>query len=80
MEGEGSAWLVGRSEELERLAGLLVPGGLVTVTGPGGVGKTSLATVATSRLAASARVAVADLSAIEDPAAVEPVIAASNVW
>ncbi len=77
MEGEGSAWLVGRSEEVERLAGLLVPGGLVTVTGPGGVGKTSLATVATSRLAASARVAVADLSAIEDPAAVEPVIAAA---
>ncbi len=35
--------LVGRRAELEQLAGLLRPGGLVTLVGPGGVGKTRVA-------------------------------------
>ena len=37
------AALVGRSHELDRLADLVAPGALVTVTGAGGVGKTRLA-------------------------------------
>lgn len=35
--------LVGRDGELEHLGDLVAPGRLVTITGPGGVGKTSLA-------------------------------------
>ncbi len=35
--------LIGRQCELERLAALVAPGGLVTLIGPGGVGKTRLA-------------------------------------
>lgn len=43
--------LVGRDELLEELCGLLSGSGLVTLLGPGGVGKTSLALHAGARLA-----------------------------
>ncbi|MEW9554901.1 BTAD domain-containing putative transcriptional regulator [Nonomuraea sp. NPDC050783] len=43
------AGLVGRQEELDLLAGLLESSRLVTVVGPGGVGKTRLAVEAASR-------------------------------
>lgn len=44
--------LVGRGTELQELAALLASGRLVTVLGPGGVGKTRLARHAADRLAA----------------------------
>ncbi|MGE7386873.1 AfsR/SARP family transcriptional regulator [Streptomyces sp. NPDC004126] len=43
--------LVGRGDEITRVCGLVRAGRLVTLTGPGGVGKTRLALAAASRLA-----------------------------
>jgi predicted ATPase/class 3 adenylate cyclase len=68
---------IGRDEDVEAVAGLLAENRLVTLTGPGGIGKTSLA-VETARLAADRFadgawfVALAD---VEDPATVRSVIA-----
>ena len=68
---------VGRDLELEEIAGLLADRRLVTLTGPGGIGKTSLA-VETARSLADRYadgawfVALAD---VEDPADVRPTIA-----
>jgi predicted ATPase/DNA-binding SARP family transcriptional activator len=42
---------VGREEEIDRVARLLADGRLVTLTGPGGTGKTRLASEAASRIA-----------------------------
>ncbi|MBG0812780.1 BTAD domain-containing putative transcriptional regulator [Planomonospora sp. ID82291] len=42
--------LIGRADELERIRALLGGGRLVTLTGPGGTGKTRLATEAAGRL------------------------------
>ncbi len=60
--------LVGRSAELDSLAGqaLNVPGRLLTLTGPGGVGKTSLALAVARRISPefAAGVCLADLSAV----------------
>ncbi|HTU74012.1 MAG TPA: AAA family ATPase [Trebonia sp.] len=60
---------VGREEELTQLAGLLRHARLITVTGPGGVGKTSVALRATSQ--ASDRYPdgawVVQLSGLSDP-------------
>lgn len=43
--------ILGRDSELEALRGLLTPGALVTLIGPGGVGKTSLAIAAARQIA-----------------------------
>ncbi len=49
-EGPGERPLVGRRVELHALEERLVPGAVVTLTGPGGVGKSRLAAAACSRL------------------------------
>jgi non-specific serine/threonine protein kinase len=68
---------VGRAEAVRAVAGLLERYRLVTVTGPGGVGKTRLAGEV-ARLAA-ARFAdgawLAELAPVRDPARVPPVVA-----
>ena len=46
-----STTLVGRDEDLAALTGMVDPGNVVTVVGPGGVGKTRLATEAALRVA-----------------------------
>ena len=48
---------------------------LVTLTGPGGTGKTRLALAAARRLASEARAVFVDLSAVADPALVVPTVA-----
>ncbi|MEX0782205.1 MAG: winged helix-turn-helix domain-containing protein [Dehalococcoidia bacterium] len=55
-----STTFIGRETELSRLAELLVAGGrpLVTVVGPGGIGKTRLAIAAASRLQTPERLVV----------------------
>jgi predicted ATPase/DNA-binding SARP family transcriptional activator len=70
---------VGRIGDLEALADMLRRSRLVTVVGPGGVGKTRLAVEAGSRQASrfDAGVRLADLSPIDDDAAVVTTIAAA---
>jgi predicted ATPase/class 3 adenylate cyclase len=68
---------IGRDAELDELAGLLAEARLVTLTGPGGIGKTSLAVEAARRVAdrfadGAWFVPLAD---VEDPALVRSVIA-----
>ncbi len=69
--------LLGRVEELRMAGQLLVPGAVVTLTGPGGIGKTRLA----PEIAARRRehfddgVWFVDLSAVSDPAAVGHTVA-----
>ncbi|MFJ5926688.1 ATP-binding protein [Kitasatospora sp. NPDC092948] len=60
---------VGRAAELDALAGLLGRSRLVTVTGPGGVGKSRLALRAAARLAAGFPdgVRLAELGPVRDP-------------
>lgn len=68
---------IGRDAELDELAGLLAERRLVTLTGPGGIGKTSLA-VETARRVADRFPDGAwfvPLAEVEDPAAVRSVIA-----
>ena len=70
--------LVGRERELEAVARALAPGTLVTVTGLGGSGKTTLAAaVATAERAAGRPAHVVDLAPVLDPGDVAAVIAAS---
>ncbi|WP_175409207.1 BTAD domain-containing putative transcriptional regulator [Streptomyces sp. TRM64462] len=52
--------LIGRDEALTQLSGLLGSARLVTLTGPGGVGKTRLAVAAATALATTARAATAE--------------------
>ena len=76
------SWLVGRDDDLREVADLLRPGRCVTVVGPGGVGKTSLATVAARGVAAglAGGLIVVDLGAVEDAGEVLPaVLAAAGV-
>ena len=70
--------LVGRDEQLAQLAGAVRADQLVTLVGPGGVGKTRLA----RRLAATCDdfhdgVAVVELAAVRDPAALSESVAAA---
>jgi non-specific serine/threonine protein kinase len=59
---------IGRGAELKRVAGLLTSARLITVTGPGGVGKTRLALRAATRAARelTAGACFADLSGLRD--------------
>ena len=69
--------LVGRAGELAALGQLLARSRLVTVTGPGGVGKTRLAAHASAELAGRfpAGVWFADLAALSGTEQVEPALA-----
>jgi predicted ATPase/DNA-binding CsgD family transcriptional regulator len=58
---------VGRERELASLAGLLSTARLVTVTGPGGVGKTRVALRAAGQAQFSDGVYLAELSGLRDP-------------
>jgi predicted ATPase/class 3 adenylate cyclase len=70
---------VGRAEELQRVEGLLDGARLVTLTGPGGSGKSRLALEAAARSLAVTHdeVYVVDLSAIRDPVLVLTEIASA---
>jgi predicted ATPase/DNA-binding SARP family transcriptional activator len=68
--------LVGRDSELDELTRALARGRLLTLTGPGGTGKTRLALAAATRLAAAdVDVAWVELAAIEDPLVIAPTVA-----
>lgn len=71
--------LIGRDGDIERIAALVSSGRrLITVTGPGGVGKTRVAFAVLEQLAPSYDVAVAvDLAPVRDPAQVLPQLAAA---
>jgi predicted ATPase/DNA-binding CsgD family transcriptional regulator len=58
---------IGRSDELARLSGLLAASRLVTVAGPGGVGKTRLALRAAAETAAAGGSCLVELSGLTDP-------------
>src|SRR5579859_3507142 len=58
---------VGRDDELARLSGLLAASRLVTVTGPGGVGKTRLALRAAAETTAAGGSCLVELSGLTDP-------------
>ncbi|MEV6037822.1 BTAD domain-containing putative transcriptional regulator [Nonomuraea sp. NPDC052116] len=66
---------VGRAEELRELAALPAGSRLVTLTGPGGTGKTRLAVEASGRV--PGEVCFVDLSALSDGAQVAPAVAAA---
>ena len=71
--------IVGRGEQLELLSRLLTEGRLVTLTGPGGVGKTrlALAYAARRRAEVSGGVWWVELAATREAGAVEPLIASA---
>jgi predicted ATPase/DNA-binding winged helix-turn-helix (wHTH) protein len=66
---DGPARLIGRSKELKKLSALLARARLVTLTGPGGVGKTRLALQAARDAAAKFAdgVWLIELAALHDP-------------
>ncbi|MFE3638320.1 ATP-binding protein [Streptomyces sp. NPDC059168] len=66
---------VGRSAELDALAGAMAAARLVTVTGAGGVGKSRLALRAAVRAAAGAQVSTVELAPVRDPLFVEYAVA-----
>ncbi|MDH3307596.1 MAG: adenylate/guanylate cyclase domain-containing protein, partial [Acidimicrobiia bacterium] len=74
---ERGSQLIGREDDLEHLKGLLDEYRVVTVTGPGGVGKTSIAIDLCHRLRADFLdgVAFVDLSAVTHPDGVIPAVA-----
>jgi predicted ATPase len=69
--------LVGRAAELAELGALIGRGRLVTVTGPGGVGKTSLVRALVGATTGPVRTVFADLSAVEDGDGVRPAVASA---
>jgi predicted ATPase/DNA-binding SARP family transcriptional activator len=70
---------VGREDDLARVEALLAAGRLVTVLGPGGAGKTRLATEAAHRRASGFRdgVWLVDLASVTEPAKVGAAVVAS---
>ncbi len=77
-QAESGSALLGRDHDLNRLGAVLADGGVVTLTGPGGVGKSRLALAAAERYACRRGGAHAvALGGLRDPAAVMPTIAAS---
>jgi predicted ATPase/class 3 adenylate cyclase len=67
---------VGREDDIEELAELIDEHRLVTVTGPGGTGKTRLALkVAASRVVDHDGTCFVDLSAVREPSSIAPAIA-----
>src|SRR6476661_5123965 len=68
---------IGRAGPVREVAGLLEEYRLVTVTGPGGVGKTRLAGEVAGRVAArfADGVWLAELAQVRDPARVAPAVA-----
>jgi predicted ATPase len=69
--------LVGRDGELDEVTAALAAGRLLTLTGPGGVGKTRLAlAVAVRATAENADVAWADLAEVTDPRLIAATVAA----
>ena len=69
--------LVGRDGDLGEVTRALASSRLLTLTGPGGVGKTRLALAAAVRLTAEgADVAWAELAPLADPHVIAPTVAA----
>jgi predicted ATPase len=68
---------MGRDDDIARIADLVVHHGVVTLVGPGGVGKTRLAVEVARHVAPHVgyRVAFADLASVTEPAAVIDTIA-----
>src|SRR5215469_18858203 len=71
---------VGRAEEIDKVCALLDRYRLVTVTGPGGVGKTRLAAEVARRLAGrfADGIRLVELAAVQDPALVPAAAAAAQ--
>jgi predicted ATPase/DNA-binding SARP family transcriptional activator len=67
--------LVGRDAELAAVTGALAGSRLLTLTGPGGTGKTRLALAAATGAAAEADVAWVDLAPVRDLEVVAPTVA-----
>ncbi|WP_344056976.1 AfsR/SARP family transcriptional regulator, partial [Microbispora corallina] len=68
---------VGREEDLARLAALVPGTRLVTLTGPGGAGKTRLACEVAARVEMPGGIWPVDLAAVHDPARVPSAVAAA---
>jgi hypothetical protein len=68
---------VGRAAQVDEVAGLLAEYRLVTVTGPGGVGKTRLAVEVARRVAGrfADGVWLVELAAVQEPALVPAAVA-----
>lgn len=70
--------LVGRAEMIDEITGLVVTERIITLTGPGGVGKTSLATAAVDRISSDGHlVRFCDLVLVNDDEGVAAAIAAA---
>jgi len=76
---DASPALIGREEELEALGALILTHRLVTVVGPGGIGKTAAARALAHRVRGGFAdgVCVVELSAVSDPLLVATVVASA---